>query len=167
MSCTKYAAFEQAISLSRNRKWKKYKKRVREDNKLPKSATKEKNAAEPGNKGCTTFYVLINCQRQDYSRLGYEIKRDFSNFSTKISKGLKCSQEKFIYQMVFGILAANKLHLSETAHSLKENITFKKPLTVVLIPMIIIDIFWNTKSVLSSMPNRTERSFIMDRPVTS
>lgn len=62
----------------------------------------------------------------NYSRLGYEIKRDLSNFSSKISKKLKRPQEKFIHQMIYGILAGNKLHLSEIARSLKENITLKK-----------------------------------------
>ena len=62
----------------------------------------------------------------NYSRLGYEIKRDFTKFSQKISKGLKRPQEKFVHQMVYGILAGNKLHLSEIARSLKENITLKK-----------------------------------------
>lgn len=62
----------------------------------------------------------------NYSRLGYEIKRDFTNFSLKISKGLKRPQEKFVHQMVYGILAAKKLHLSEIARSLKETITLKK-----------------------------------------
>lgn len=60
------------------------------------------------------------------NRLGYEIKRDLTKFSAKISKGLKRSQEKFIYQMIYGILAGNKLHLSEIARSLKEIITLKK-----------------------------------------
>lgn len=40
--------------------------------------------------------------------------------------GLKRPQEKFIHQMIYGILAGNKLHLSEIARSLKENITLKK-----------------------------------------
>ena len=62
----------------------------------------------------------------NYSRLGYEIKRDFTNFSLKISKGLKRPQGKFVHQMVYGILAGNKVHLSEIARSLKENITLKK-----------------------------------------
>ncbi len=62
----------------------------------------------------------------NYSRLGYEIKRDFTNFSQKIAKGLKRPQEKFVHQMVYGILAGNRLHLSEIARSLKENITLKK-----------------------------------------
>lgn len=62
----------------------------------------------------------------NYSRLGYEIKRDFTNFSLRISKGLKRPQEKFVHQMIYGILAGNKLHLSEIARSLKESITLKK-----------------------------------------
>lgn len=62
----------------------------------------------------------------NYNRLGYEIKRDLTNFSTKISRGLKRPQQKFIHQMIYGILAGNKLHLSEIARSLKEDITLKK-----------------------------------------
>lgn len=63
----------------------------------------------------------------NYSRLGYEIKRDFTNFSLRISNGLKRPQEKFVHQMIYGILAGNKLHLSEIARALKESITLKKP----------------------------------------
>lgn len=62
----------------------------------------------------------------NYSRLGYELKRDFAKFSSKISKGLKRPQEKFVLQMLYGILEGNKLHLSEIARSLKENISLKK-----------------------------------------
>ena len=62
----------------------------------------------------------------NYNRLGYEIKRDMTNFCTKISYGLKRPQQKFVYQMIYGILAGNKLHLSEIARSLKEDITLKK-----------------------------------------
>lgn len=62
----------------------------------------------------------------NYNRLGYEIKRDFTKFSSKISQGLKRPQQKFIHQMIYGILAGNKVHLSEIARSLKESITLKK-----------------------------------------
>ena len=47
-------------------------------------------------------------------------------FCKKFQKGLKRPQEKFVHQMVYGILAGNKLNLSEIARSLKENITLKK-----------------------------------------
>ena len=62
----------------------------------------------------------------NYNRLGYEIKRDLTNFSTKISKGLKRPQQKFIHQMTYGIIAGNKVHLNEIARSLKEHISLKK-----------------------------------------
>ena len=62
----------------------------------------------------------------NYNRLGYEIKRDLTNFCVKISQGLKRPQQKFIHQMLYGILAGNKLHLSEISRSLKEHISLKK-----------------------------------------
>jgi hypothetical protein len=62
----------------------------------------------------------------NYNRLGYEIKRDLANFSEKISKGLKRPKSKFVAQMLYGILAGNKVHLSVIARSLNENITLKK-----------------------------------------
>ena len=62
----------------------------------------------------------------NYNRLAYEIKRDLSNFSEKISKGLKRPQKKFVLQMLYGILEGNKVHLSEIARSLNEGISLKK-----------------------------------------
>lgn len=62
----------------------------------------------------------------NYNRLGYEIKRDLSKFSEKISKNLKKPKSKFVVQMLYGILAGNKVHLSEIARSLNEKITLKK-----------------------------------------
>lgn len=62
----------------------------------------------------------------NYNRLGYEIKRDLSNFSLKISKKLNRPQEKFVQQMLYGILAGNSVHLSEIGRALKETITLKK-----------------------------------------
>lgn len=62
----------------------------------------------------------------NYNRLGYEIKRDLSNFSEKISRNLKRPQKKFVLQMLYGILEGNKVHLSEIARSLKETISLKK-----------------------------------------
>ena len=62
----------------------------------------------------------------NYNRLGYEIKRDLTNFCMKISKSLKRPQKKFVHQMIYGILAGNKVHLSEIARSLKEDIKLKK-----------------------------------------
>ena len=62
----------------------------------------------------------------NYNRLGYEIKRDLTTFSEKISKGLTRPKSKFVTQMIYGILAGNKVHLSEIARSLNETIRLKK-----------------------------------------
>lgn len=62
----------------------------------------------------------------NYNRLGYEMKRDLTNFSKKISKGLSRPKSKFVTQMIYGILAGNKVHLSEIARSLNETIRLKK-----------------------------------------
>ena len=62
----------------------------------------------------------------NYNRLGYEIKRDLTNFSEKISKGLTRPKSKFITQMIYGILSGNKVHLSEIARFLNETIPLKK-----------------------------------------
>ena len=62
----------------------------------------------------------------NYNRLGYEIKGDFVNFSEKICKGLARPKCKFVTQILYGILAGNKVHLSEIAHSLNESIPLKK-----------------------------------------
>lgn len=53
-------------------------------------------------------------------------KRELTNLDTKISYDLKRPQQKFIYQIIYGILTGNKVHLSEIARSRKENITLKK-----------------------------------------
>ena len=51
----------------------------------------------------------------NYNRLEYEIKRDLTKFRLKISQNLKRLQKKFAQQTNYGILAGNKLHLSENA----------------------------------------------------
>jgi hypothetical protein len=67
----------------------------------------------------------------NYNRLGYEIKRDLTNFSTKISRGIKRPQQKIVHQIIYGILAGNKLHLSEIARSEddQKKLRLRKPLT--------------------------------------
>lgn len=62
----------------------------------------------------------------NYNRLAYELKRDISNFSNKISTGLTRPKMKFLTQMIYGLLEGNKTHLSEIARTLKESITLKK-----------------------------------------
>ena len=45
----------------------------------------------------------------NYNRLGYEINRDMTNFSTKIFYDLKRPQQKFVQQIIYGFLVGNKL----------------------------------------------------------
>lgn len=47
-------------------KMKEIQKRVREGNKLPRSATNIKSAIKPGNKDSIAFCDLINRQRQEF-----------------------------------------------------------------------------------------------------
>ena len=62
----------------------------------------------------------------NYNRVAGKLKEDLAVFSQKISKGMKCPAKKFILQMLYGILETNKVHLSEIARSLEENINLKK-----------------------------------------
>lgn len=62
----------------------------------------------------------------NYNRLAGKLKEDLTVFSQKISKGMKYPAKKFILQMLYGILAGNKVHLSEIARSLEENTSLKK-----------------------------------------
>jgi hypothetical protein len=74
--------------------------------------------------GFAAIFCFHKCQTWDYNRLGYEIKRDLTNFCVKISQGLKRPQQKFIHQMLYGILAGNKLHLSEISRSREFDTSF-------------------------------------------
>lgn len=62
----------------------------------------------------------------NYNRLASDLKRDLIKFSQNISEGLKRSVMKFILQILYGILAGNKVHLSEIARCLEETIKLKK-----------------------------------------
>lgn len=75
----------------------------------------------PQNNQTKECFCMIN-----YNRLGYGIKRDFATFIEKLSRGLTKPKSKFVMQMVYGILAGNKVHLSEIARSLNESISLKK-----------------------------------------
>ena len=61
----------------------------------------------------------------NYNRLAGELKRDFLNFSKKITKNISLPNSKFITQMMYGLLEGNKAHLSEIARSLHETTALK------------------------------------------
>lgn len=58
----------------------------------------------------------------NYTMNSYEVKRDLINFSKKISRGLKKSEEKFIMDMTYGIGASGSTLISEISRNLKEQI---------------------------------------------
>ena len=62
----------------------------------------------------------------NYSKLGYQIKREIMNFTQKICIGLKRPELKLICNMSYGILESNSCHLSKISRALKEDITLKK-----------------------------------------
>ena len=62
----------------------------------------------------------------NYSRLGYLVKREILNFSQKICKGLKKPETKLIADMLYGLSESGSCHLSKISRALKEKITLKK-----------------------------------------
>jgi hypothetical protein len=62
----------------------------------------------------------------NYSTLGYGLKRGIFNFSSKLSKGFHRPVQKFILDMVYGLIAANSCFITEIARKLNENIALDK-----------------------------------------
>ena len=62
----------------------------------------------------------------NYSTLGHNLKRGIFKFSNKISKGFKKPAQKFITEMIYGLLAGQSCYLTEIARKLKENIALDK-----------------------------------------
>jgi len=62
----------------------------------------------------------------NYSTLGHNLKRGIFNYCNKISSGLKRPAQKFIIDMVYGLLSGKSCYLTETARKLKENIALDK-----------------------------------------
>ena len=62
----------------------------------------------------------------NYSKLGYQCKREIRTFCEKIGKGIKRPGYKLICNMLYGLMEGQSCHLTEIARSLKEGITLKK-----------------------------------------
>jgi hypothetical protein len=62
----------------------------------------------------------------NHNILGNRFKELMLNFSKKVSNGLSKPTEKFIADMLFGIVAAGSSKLTEIGRALKENIALKK-----------------------------------------
>jgi len=62
----------------------------------------------------------------NYSTLGHNLKRGIFSFCGKISKGFYRPAQKFIADMVYGLLSARSCYLTEMARKLKEDIALDK-----------------------------------------
>lgn len=62
----------------------------------------------------------------NYSTLGHNLKRGLFNFCKRIAKGAQKPAQKFIADMVFGLIAAKSCYLTEIARELKEKIALDK-----------------------------------------
>jgi hypothetical protein len=62
----------------------------------------------------------------NYNTLGHNLKRGIFKFCTKLSDGLKKPTQKFITDMVYGIIASKSSYLTEMARKLNEQIALDK-----------------------------------------
>lgn len=62
----------------------------------------------------------------NYNKLTYQIKRKLPNFSNKITRNISRPKSKFVFQMIYGLLESNSVHLSNIARALKEDISLNK-----------------------------------------
>lgn len=62
----------------------------------------------------------------NYSTLGSNIKRDIFNFCKKLTSDLKKPAQKFIFAMIYGLIASKSSYLTEIARKLNEKIALDK-----------------------------------------
>jgi hypothetical protein len=62
----------------------------------------------------------------NYNTLGRNLKRRIINFCAKLSKGFKRPVQKFIADMVYGLIAGKSCYLTEIARKLNEDIALDK-----------------------------------------
>lgn len=66
------------------------------------------------------------CTMINYTTLNHNLKRGILKFSEKISKNLSIPHQRFVAQMLFGILSSNDSKLSSIGRCLNEKISLKK-----------------------------------------
>jgi len=62
----------------------------------------------------------------NYNTLGHNLKRGLFNFCKKLSDGYKKPAQKFIADMIYGIIASQSSHLTKMARKLNEKIALDK-----------------------------------------
>jgi len=63
---------------------------------------------------------------ENHSRIGYQIKAKTISFCASICDGLNKPQQKFVQQMVYGMISRKSVLLTEIARSLPQMASFKK-----------------------------------------
>jgi hypothetical protein len=63
---------------------------------------------------------------EDYSRVRYQVKGKIGWFSERVCQGLSRPQQKFVQQMIYGMVSRKTVLLTEIARSLPQNASFKK-----------------------------------------
>jgi hypothetical protein len=62
----------------------------------------------------------------NYSTLGHNLKRGVFNFCKRLSEGLKKPRQKFIADMIYGMIASQSSYLTKMARKLNEDIALDK-----------------------------------------
>ena len=62
----------------------------------------------------------------NYNTLGHNLKRGIFSFCKKLSNGMKKPTQKFIADMVYGIIASKSSYLTKMARKLNEKIALDK-----------------------------------------
>jgi len=62
----------------------------------------------------------------NYSTLGHNLKRRIFNYCSKVTSGFHKPVQKFVTDMIYGILSGQSCYLTEIARKLKENIALDK-----------------------------------------
>jgi len=92
----------------------------------------------------------------NYSTLGHNLKRGIVGFCNKLGKGLKKPAQKFIADMVYGILASKSSYLTKMARKLNEDIALDK--TVERLSRNLMN-FENTETITENYFNAVKSHF--------
>ena len=61
---------------------------------------------------------------ENYSRVGYQVKGKISRFCGKIDAGLSKPRQKFVQQMIHGMISRRSVLLTEVVRSLPQTASF-------------------------------------------
>jgi len=92
----------------------------------------------------------------NYNTLGHNLKRGIFNFCGKISYGLHRPAQKFITDMIYGLLAGRSCYLTEIARKLNEKIALDKAVERLSRNLMNFD---NTETLRENYFNTVKKNF--------